>query len=54
MYEWHAHHVIKLQRGYGNYDANGSIIRWCFADAELADRFAAEFKGTMLLPATIL
>ena len=54
MYGWHAQHGIKPQRGHGSHDANGSIIRWCFADAELANQFADEFNGTMLLPATIL
>jgi hypothetical protein len=24
------------------------IIRWCFADRELADGFAAEFGGTIM------
>ena len=54
MYERHTQHGIRPQRGHGSHDANGSIIRWCFADAELANQFAIEFNGTMLLPATIL
>jgi hypothetical protein len=26
------------------HDANGAVIRWCFADAELAMAFAGEFN----------
>jgi len=32
------------QRGHGSHDANGSIIRWCFADAGIANAFASEFE----------
>jgi hypothetical protein len=45
MYAFHAEHGIKPQRGQGKHDANGSVIRWCFADAEMATAFAAEFGG---------
>ena len=37
-------HGIKPQRGHGRHDANGSVIRWCFAEAELANNFAREFS----------
>jgi hypothetical protein len=43
MYEFHAQHGIKPQRGHGTHSANGSVIRWCFADAETASAFSAEF-----------
>ena len=32
MYEFHARHDIKPQRGHGRHDANGAVIRWCFAE----------------------
>ena len=44
MYEFHARHGIKPQRGHGRHDANGSVIRWCFADKETADEFAKRFN----------
>ena len=43
MYEFHARHGIKPQRGQGTHDAHGSVIRWCFADASLAAAFASKF-----------
>ena len=43
MYAFHAQRGIKAQRGLGKHDADGSIIRWCFADAETAAAFSAEF-----------
>jgi hypothetical protein len=44
MYDFHAQHGIKPQRGHGRHDANGSIIRWCFADPALAAAFASKFS----------
>jgi hypothetical protein len=41
MYEWHALYGIKPQRGHGKRDANGAVIRWCFADPATAREFAA-------------
>jgi hypothetical protein len=43
MYEFHVKLGIKPQRGHGAHDANGAIIRWCFANASLAAAFASEF-----------
>ena len=43
MYEFHARYGIEPQRP-GRHDANGSVIRWCFADPKLAEAFAREFK----------
>ncbi|HTM74790.1 MAG TPA: hypothetical protein VL198_16310 [Pseudolabrys sp.] len=45
MYEFHAQHGIKPQRGQGKQDSNGSVIRWCFADGSLAAVFASKFKA---------
>jgi hypothetical protein len=43
MYEFHAQQDIKPQRGHGTHTADGAVIRWCFADAETAAAFSAEF-----------
>ena len=43
MYEFHGQHGIKPHRGHGMHDANGDVIRWCFADASLAAAFASKF-----------
>ena len=43
MYDFHTQ-CIKPQRGHGRHDANGSVIRWCFADAAVAEAFAREFR----------
>jgi hypothetical protein len=44
MYDFHTQYSIKPQRGHGRHDANGSVIRWCFADLKIADAFAEAFK----------
>jgi hypothetical protein len=54
MYEFHARHGIKPQRGHGRHDENGSVIRWCFADDAGAPEFAKQFGGVMQLPPSIL
>ena len=43
MYDFHAPHGIQPKRSHGRHDANGSVNRWCFADAALAKTFADEF-----------
>jgi hypothetical protein len=43
MYNFHIQHYIKPQRGHGTHTADGSVIRWCFADANLAEEFASKF-----------
>jgi hypothetical protein len=43
MYEFHTMHGIKPQRGKGRHDADGSVIRWCFANPAVAKSFAAVF-----------
>ena len=45
VYEFHTQHGIKPQRGQGSHDADGAVIRWCFADASLAAAFANKFKA---------
>jgi hypothetical protein len=32
MYDFHTRRGIKPQRSHGRHDANGSVLRWCFAD----------------------
>jgi hypothetical protein len=44
MYEFHVQHGIKPQRGHGTHTADGSVIRWCFADVNLATAFASKFR----------
>lgn len=46
MYDFHAQHGIKPQRGQGKHDADGSVTRWCFADEGLATAFASKFGVT--------
>jgi hypothetical protein len=45
MYAWHTQHGVKAQRSHGRHDADRTVIRWCFADADTAAAFAAEFKS---------
>jgi len=44
MYDFHIQNDIKPQRGHGKHDANGAVVRWCFADPDLAADFAAKFR----------
>ena len=46
MYDFHAQYGIKPRRGHGRHDANGSVIRWCFADPAIAKSFAAVFGAS--------
>jgi hypothetical protein len=46
MYEFHARHGIQPKRGHGRHAANGSVIRWCFADPALAAAFAKDFGAS--------
>jgi uncharacterized protein CbrC (UPF0167 family) len=47
MYDFHAQHGIKPQRGHGTHNADGAVIRWCFADRAPAEAFAARFSGKL-------
>jgi hypothetical protein len=37
MYEFHAKHGIKPQRGHGTHNADSAVIRWCFADLAVCE-----------------
>ena len=45
MYEFHARRGIRARRGHGRHDADGSVVRWCFADLAIAAAFAKEFEA---------
>jgi hypothetical protein len=45
MYDFHAGRGIAPRRGHGRHNADGSVIRWCFADAAVAKAFASEFSA---------
>ena len=46
MYDFHTQYGIKPKRGQGKHDANGSVIRWCFADLATAKSFATVFGAS--------
>ena len=54
MYEFHALRGIKAQNGAGRRVDDCEIITWMFADPAIAQEFALEFGGSMILPPTIL
>ena len=43
MYKFHNQRGIESKRGHGRHDANGAVIRWCFADEAMAREFEREF-----------
>ncbi len=44
MYEWHRVRGIQAMRGRSRRDENNrDYMTWCFADAETAEAFSAEF-----------
>ena len=45
MFDFHIRHQIQPRREHGRYDANGSVIRWCFAEPSIAAAFTTEFAG---------
>ena len=45
MYDFHAQRGIAAKRGHGRHDANGSVVRWCFADPAIAAAFGKEFAA---------
>jgi hypothetical protein len=45
MYDWHVLYGIKARHGKGSHDANGAVIRWCFASRKIAESFAAQCCG---------
>ena len=46
IYEFHSRHSIPPQRGQFRRGANGTVIRWRFADLDAARDFASEFGET--------
>jgi hypothetical protein len=48
MYDWHRDHGIDAQRGRGRREEERDIVRWCFADKDTADAFAATFGGSVV------
>ena len=48
MYAFHTQHSVKPHRRRGRREEGRDIIRWCFADREMADDFAATFGGSAL------
>ena len=54
MYEFHVLRGIKPRSGVGRGVDDCDVINWLFADPDIAQAFADEFNGTMLLPPTIL
>ena len=50
MYAFHAERGIQPRHGRGRRDAEGrDYVRWCFADRDIADDFAAQFDGRRLI-----
>jgi hypothetical protein len=43
MYRWHSARDIQAMHGRGWRENGRDIIRWCFADPEIAKAFASEF-----------
>jgi len=48
MYDWHREHGIEARRGSGRREETRDFVRWCFADRDLADAFAAAFGGSVV------
>ena len=42
----HGYALSSRHSGQGTHNADGTVIRWCFADASLAAAFASEFGTT--------
>jgi len=43
-----------MMSAFASDPSDCNIVTWFFADPEIAQEFADEFNGTMLLPATML
>jgi len=54
MYEFHTLRGVRPLNGPGRRVDDCDIVTWLFADPQVAEEFATEFNGTMLLPSTIL
>jgi hypothetical protein len=49
MYAFHARQGIRAHRGHGSHNSERTVIRWCFADPQIARAFAAEFLDVVAL-----
>jgi len=43
MHDWHDARSIEAVRGQSRHENGRDIIRWCFADSEIAKAFAKDF-----------
>ena len=50
MLAWHQKQEIEARNGPGRFEGGVSIIRWCFANAETAEAFCAQFGGVSAGP----
>ncbi len=47
MYDFHTHESVTVRRGVDRREGGGNIIRWCFAEAEIARKFATAFSDCL-------
>lgn len=50
MHDWHDTHGIEAVRGQSRRENGRDIIRWCFADSEMAAGFQLLFNGEIIKP----
>jgi hypothetical protein len=50
MHQFHRHRRITDNRIPRRRDEEHDYIRWCFKDLAIAEAFAAQFSGTLILP----
>jgi hypothetical protein len=48
MYNFHARYGVQPRPKRGRYKDGTSYVRWCFADPEIADAFAAKFAKDII------
>lgn len=48
MYDFHTQQSVTMRRGVGRREDGCDIIRWCFADAEVARKFATSFSDFVI------
>jgi len=50
MKDFHARHGLQARPRFGRYKDGSRYVRWCFADRDIAEAFAAKFaKGIIPL-----
>jgi hypothetical protein len=47
MYDFHTHESVTVRRGVDRREGGRNIIRWCFAEAEIARKFATAFSDCL-------